>query len=55
MMNLAFLFPVFLSVTTGPHAVGGEGATPSSNHEVYIEDIPDVSSTFFLFTTQSCA
>ena len=47
MMNSAFRFPASLSVTIGHHAVGGEGATLPSNHQIYIKNIPDVPSTFF--------
>ena len=35
-MNLAFWFPASLSKTIGHHAVGGEGATPPSNPQIYI-------------------
>ena len=34
--NLAVRFPASLFVTTGHHAVGGEGATPHSNPQTYI-------------------
>ena len=34
--NLAFVFPASLFVTIGRHAVGGEGATPHSNPQIYI-------------------
>ena len=33
--NSAFRFPASLSVTIGHHAVGGEGATPHSNPQIY--------------------
>ena len=52
--NLAFRFPASLSVTIGHHAVGGEGATPHSNPQIYILGGSRVKEkAFFTLVTDS--